>query len=653
MLSYLVILGLGGLITSLVGSWIVSSTLMTQARHTVGHQLSTAQTIYDQQLQCLAHAVRLSASGTTIEHHLHADDAASLLDYLNGIRQEIGFDFVTLTDSEGRVILRSPGSGYVSDDVPSLSLVEAALAGKAVAATEMLSVAELTREVPHLRERARIPLLATPKASPPETSEQSSGLVMLAAAPVNESSGERLGVLYAGILLNRNYNFVDDVWRILYKDEKYRGKEVGLVSIFQGEYRVATVVRTESGERAIGTRVSEDVREAVLERGEAWNKRSFVIDDYYIGAYEPIHNYEGEVVGILSVGQLERVYTSVRNRVILSFFAIATLGFALIIGITYYMIRNITRPIAEMVAATRSIAAGYFDQEVHATSQGEIAQLADSFNIMLKSLRRMRSDLEEWGRTLEEKVKDRTRELADMQARVAQSERLASLGMLAAGVAHELNNPLGGITALTALTLEELPQDDPNRENLEEVVRQGERCGEIVKGLLEFSRQSAAGTERVDVNEVIGDTLELIGKQAAFFNVRVVEELAAQLPAVTADRSQLQQVFMNVFMNAVQAMEGSGVLTVLTTRNEDGIVEIQISNTGRGIPENEIDRIFDPFYSTKGGEGTGLGLSIAYGIVTKHGGTISVASEPGEQTTFTIRLPATLVSAEDVNREAQ
>ena len=297
--------------------------------------------------------------------------------------------------------------------------------------------------------------------------------------------------------------------------------------------------------------------------------------------------------------------------------------------------------IGEMVEATRDIAAGRFDHEVHPTSQGEIGQLAESFNTMLKSLRQMKEDLEDWARTLEEKVAARTEELVAMQERVAQSERLASLGMLAAGVAHEINNPLGGILSLTALTLEDMAGDDANRENLTEVVKQSERCREIVRGLLEFSRQSEVGTERVDVNQVLLNTLALIRKQALFFNIKLVEDFDPELPAVTADESQLEQVFMNILMNAVQAMEEKGTLTIVT-RQSGSFVEVLISDTGRGIPSDEVDRIFDPFYSTKeSGEGAGLGLSIAYGIISKHRGNISVESKVGKGSTFTIRLPAT------------
>jgi two-component system NtrC family sensor kinase len=171
-----------------------------------------------------------------------------------------------------------------------------------------------------------------------------------------------------------------------------------------------------------------------------------------------------------------------------------------------------------------------------------------------------------------------------------------------------------------------------------------------VRRLLEFSRQSEVNMELIDVNKVMVDTLSLLAKQALFFNINVVKELDSTLPAVMADGSQLQQVFMNILMNAVQAMNERGTVTVITRRSAAGYVEIQISDTGCGIPPDKIGRIFDPFYTTKVGEqGTGLGLSIAYGIVTSHGGTISVESEVTKGSKFTVRLPA----AAAVQQEAQ
>jgi two-component system NtrC family sensor kinase len=638
---YLIILGIGGIVTSLIGSQIVSSTIMSQANREVAHNMATARTLYQQRLLRLERIVSLIALGPTLEERLAAGDTAAVVTYLDRIRRDNGFDFLTLTDERGRVVLRVTRPRAVGDDVSGLRLVAAALAGTAAAATEILESERLANEDPVLDDRARLALVDAPRAGPDVRRELASGMVLMAAAPVPGPGRPPTGVLYGGVLLNRNLAVVDEMWDILYRDERYRGRDAGSVSLFQGDTRISTNVRTETGERAVGTRLSGEVGRAVLDEGETWNARAYLVDDWYLTASEPIRNFAGDVIGVLYVGVLERLYTSSRNRVILLFFAIATAGFLFITIVTDYMVRQITRPIGEMVRATHSIAAGRFGQDVGVSSADEVGQLAQSFNTMLASLRQMRGDLEEWGSTLEDKVAQRTDELIAMQHRVAQSERLASLGMLAAGVAHEINNPLGGILSLTALALEDMPEKDPARENLEEVIRQSERCKDIVRGLLAFSRQQEAGSERVDVRQVLNETLALVSKQAFFFNIDLVKKCERDQPSVTADRSQLQQVFMNIIMNAVQAMGERGTLTV-ETRGADGFVETRISDTGKGIPAEDIDRIFDPFYSTKAdGEGTGLGLSIAYGIVTKDRGHISVESELGKGTTFIIRLPAT------------
>jgi len=640
--NYLVILAIGGLVTSLVGSWIVSSTIMMQARRSVDHDLVTARTLYDHQLERLRLTVRMAASGTTINQFLSAGDKQALVDYLASIRRDGGFDFLGLTDSRGLVTVRVTQPDHTQDDVSSIGVVAAALAGEVAAATEILPAEILAREDPRLSQRAYIRLIPTPRAKLVRRTEETSGMLLMAAAPMKDPRSGIIGVLYGGVLLNRNFAIVDRAWELVFKGEQFRGQNVGTVTIFQNDLRISTNVQTANGERALGTRVSAEVYDAVLGRGEAWKDRAFVVNDWYISGYEPIRNYRGDRIGILYVGLLEKAYTSIRDRVILSFFGIATLGFVLIIGITYYEIRNITRPVGELVAASRNIAAGRFDQEVRMDAQGEIALLADSFNAMVHSLRQMRADLEEWARTLEQKVKERTDALMDMQAKVTQAQRLASLGKLAAGVAHEINNPLGGILSLTALTLEDVSPDDPNRENLTEVLRQAERCRDIVRGLLEFSRQSEAHKELVDLNRVLQDTLSLLASQALFLNVTVVNQLDPQLPPVVADRSQFQQVLMNILMNAVQAMDEKGTIT-LTTRlsSREGHVEVLISDTGHGIPPDRLDRIFDPFFTTKAsGKGTGLGLSIAYGIVTDHRGTISVESEVGKGSTFTVQIPA-------------
>ncbi len=641
--SYLVILALGGITTSFIGSTIVSATIMGLARRAVDDNLATARTIYDSELERVRRSVSYAAADG---HRLGTPGPEGVGDprsFLESVARDAELDFLAVTDASGRVRVRWPAE-TAGDAATDLSAVREALSGRTVAGTAILDSTRLEAESPRLQELAALDLVPTPRARPSDRMHAAEGLVLMAAAPIAPSGPESAGVLYGGLLLNRNFGLVDRVWNLLYEGETFRGRDVGSVTIFQGDVRIATTLRRPSGERAVGTRASAAVSEAVLADGRPWKDRAFVVDDWYITAYVPLQDLEGSIVGMLYVGLLERAYTAVRDRVILLFFLIAGTGFVLIIGVTYWTIRNITRPIDELVTATRRVTAGELGLQVPSTYQGELAELAGSFNRMTASLRRMRSDLEESARTLEHRVAQRTEELIGMQTKVAQAERLASVGMLAAGVAHEVNNPLGAILSLTALTLEDMPPDHPDRQNLEEVVEQTLRCRDIVRGLLEFSRQSDLRVERVDVNGELEATLTLIGKQALFHNVKIVRNFDPDLPRIDAGRAQLQQVFLNFLMNSAQAIEKSGSITISTRSavDDEGApeVEVEIADTGRGIPREDLGRIFDPFFTTKkSGTGTGLGLSIGYGIVTRHGGTIAVDSEPGLGTTFRIRLP--------------
>jgi two-component system NtrC family sensor kinase len=640
--DYLVILGIGGLATSLLGSWIVSSTIMMQAHRAVDHDLAMARSLYDQRLETVEQKVQLVASGTAIQQQLASGNRSSLLAYLDSIRQDNGFDFLTFTDPNGYVSLQVANPRGVLTDVSSIGVIRAALSGQTAAGTEILSAEILPNTVPLLDSRIYLPSEESPQAEFVGKRAKPSGLVMIASAPVAGTDGKILGALYGGVLLNQNFKIVDRIWEVLFQGDRLGTQDIGVVTIYQDDMRVSTTLKTAANARWLGTPSPPEVREEVLGQGRTFRGRMLAAGNWYVAEYKPVRNHEGRIIGMLGVGLLERAYTSIRNRVILSFVIIATIGFICVIGITYREIGNIMLPVDKMVAATRNIAAGRFDQEVQSSPEhGEIALLADSFNTMLKSLRQMRGDLEEWGRTLEEKVRQRSEELSMMQARVAQSERLASLGILAAGVAHEINNPLGAIMALTALSLEDVKDDDPNRENLQVVIKQAERCRDIVKGLLQFSRHSKVNPELADLNKILQDTLSLVTKQAQFMNITVISNCDPQLPPVMADKSELEQVFMNILINAVHAMQERGTITITTRQNvPDNSVEILFADTGCGVPKDKIDQLFNPFFTTKeSGHGTGLGLSIVYGIITSHHGSISVESEVGKGSTFKIRLP--------------
>ena len=232
-------------------------------------------------------------------------------------------------------------------------------------------------------------------------------------------------------------------------------------------------------------------------------------------------------------------------------------------------------------------------------------------------------------------------QLQQTHLQLVQSEKMASVGKLAAGVAHEINNPLGGILIYASLMLEDMPEDDPKREDIKRIVQETTRCKEIVKSLLEFGHQSGPKFEPVDVNRAIVDGLFFLENQAIFHNIEIVKDLDPFLPKIMGNASQLKQVFMNMVVNAADAMAGNGKLTIRTRLSEDeSYVTVEFSDTGVGIPEENLSKIFDPFFTTKEvGKGTGLGLAVCYGIAEKHGGRIDVDSKVGEGTTFRIILP--------------
>ncbi len=231
--------------------------------------------------------------------------------------------------------------------------------------------------------------------------------------------------------------------------------------------------------------------------------------------------------------------------------------------------------------------------------------------------------------------------LQQLQAQVIQAEKMASLGKLAAGVAHEINNPLGGILLYSQILLEQMQSDQAATEILEKIIKQATRCKDIVRGLLDFARQAEPSIELHNVNTIAEETLGLLQNQSLFHNIRILKTLDPRIPSIPMDASQIQQVFMNIILNAAEAMEGNGDLTIRTRLTEDhDFVEIEFTDTGCGIPKENLDKIFEPFFTTKSaGKGTGLGLAICYGVVHRHGGTIEVTSEEGKGTTFHIKLP--------------
>ncbi len=639
--SFLFVVIAGGILSSLIGTELVADTIISQARNKTRYDLSIAEMVYNQSLTRLRDVVQLTASGRSIPDYLESGRLKKLEEFLIKRRKEFGLDILTLTDAQGRVLFRTRHPFNTGDDRAADPFVQRSLKGEPVASTMIVPREELQKEGSDLAERAFTLFVSTPKAREIPADRETSGMMLKAAVPVWNDSGRLVGVLYGGMLLNRNYQIVDQVRDLLYGEGRYKGKEMGTATIFQGDLRISTNVRDENGGRAIGTRISDEVYRTVNEKGQVWLDRAFVVDDWYISGYEPIRDLTGKIVGILYVGMLEAPYVDLRNKVVYSFFGIGVLGVLLVLLLSFFITTGIIRPLREMVGATRKIAEGDLSLELPITSKDEIGQLAESFNHMLVRLKQARQELEDYGRVLEEKVEERSQQLRKIQAQLMQSEKLASLGRLASGVAHEINSPLTGILTFSHLLMRRLKDNPELQKELELIVRETTRVSIIVRGLLDFARESRPQKRPCNINELILHTLSLVERQSVFQNIRIAKNLDPQVPILLLDANQIQQVFMNILLNAADAMATGGTLTISSSQVPgDSFVQVKFSDAGCGIPEENINRIFDPFFTTKADKkGTGLGLAVSYGIIDRHRGRIEVQSEIDRGTTFTIQLP--------------
>jgi two-component system NtrC family sensor kinase len=358
-----------------------------------------------------------------------------------------------------------------------------------------------------------------------------------------------------------------------------------------------------------------------------------------------VHPAAQRVIGVIELGlrldAIEREGGALQQSTLwLSLLAALTLG-----TLTFVFTRQVVvRPVGRLVEGTRRLSAGDLKQRVPVKSRGELAVLESSFNEMGTALEGTRAERDALLAGLEQQVRERTAALERAQERLIQTEKLSSLGRLSASIAHEINNPLAGILTTAKLlirTIGDAP-DDPRAtwmvRQLGLVQRETERCTAIVRNLLGFARERPMTLTDADVNVAIDEALFLVQNQFALQNITLERDLAP-VPPVRADFGQIRQAFANVIINACDAMPRGGTLRVRTRALQpEQAVEIVIGDTGTGIPHELLSKVLDPFFTTKE-KGTGLGLSVVYGVIERHGGKLSIDSEPGTGTAVTIRLP--------------
>jgi signal transduction histidine kinase len=454
------------------------------------------------------------------------------------------------------------------------------------------------------------------------------------------------------VLLNKNLDFIDRLNAIVYPEGALPFGSAGTATLFLGDLRVATNVRLFGDTRAIGTRVSQAVYDTVLGKGNTWLDRAFVVNDWYVSAYEPLLDGRGERIGMLYVGFLEGPFVTARKQ---AFAAVAALfAVAMLVAGVFAVLwaRRVFKPIEHLHATMNAIEQGQDNARVGTVeSPDELGIVAAHFDRMLDKLQAQAASLKRWGEALDAKVAERTAELeqavADLkaaQAQLVKNEKLAAIGQLTAGVAHEINNPIaviqGNLDVLRDILGEAAKPVEPETRLIQEQVH---RIRLIVAKLLQFARpQDYVGyLEPVAPQALIQDSLVLVRHLLKTGNIAIEQHLDSTR-RITCNKNELQQVVINLLVNAIQAMPDGGLLKIVVEDWDEADmpvgIRVIVSDSGPGIGQADLDKLFEPFFTAKKPGGHGLGLWVSKNLVERYGGRLSAASTVGQGASFVVWL---------------
>ncbi|RLE13779.1 hypothetical protein DRJ04_03635 [Candidatus Aerophobetes bacterium] len=630
-----------GTLVILVCGFQIFQIVFEEAKNRVAADLRVAHSFFDKKLEKMEATLSLIAENQLVIEYLRKNQQLSpvIKSSLERKRVDLGFDILTLCDKEGKVVLRTHPPYYTGDSCLPNPLISKALKGKSVSGIVIVPPQKLRMEGEDLVQQAYIPFKPTPRAKPRPEKAETSGMFLIAAVPVLLADGKVIGALYGGNLLNKNYHFVDYVRDMVFKEKEYKGKPFGTVTLFQWDVRIATNVKEKDGSRAIGTRVSREVYERVLEEGKIWLERAFVVNNWYISAYEPIYDPANKIIGMLYVGVLEDKYVDIRNKIFLSFLPIIFGGIAAVLIISYLLSGGLSKPIKRLVTATNRIARGEMQYilerekkypKIHKLPYSEIQELIRNFNQMAAALYKRETELK--------KANDDLRQI--------NRNYMEILGF----VTHEIKNRLGIILGsaynLNQGIVGKLNEGQEKMVNI--LLRNTERLSEMIKNYLDLSRIEK-GELKVNKQEVDfkKDILEpVLDEFKGQFEARGIL-LEVDIPdslKITADPDLLKIVMENLLSNAIKYGREKGAVKIEAQKEKDKW-RVSVWNEGEGISKDEIDKLFTKF-TRLGGEkfrkeqGSGLGLFVTKEIVQKHGGEICAESEEGKWAKFIFTLPS-------------
>ena len=632
-----------GALSAALGIWVINQRIVQEAQTRVRYDLNAAWAVYQSQLQSLETVVRLVGARSPLVEACNSgnwqDRATS--EEIQGIlgkhRMDFNLDLLDVVSPDGQVLARSDPPYRRGDYCNTNPLIARALSGTAASGTIVLSREELSREADGLVDRAFLPLQETPYARLSPRREEDRGMMLMAAAPI-EKNGRVVGAIYAGLLLNRGEGIVDRIQNIVFGQEKYGGLSLGTVTIFLGDTRIATTVRYANGNRAMGTRVSGEVADRVLDNGASWVDRAFVVQDWYLTAYDPIRDPRGAVIGMLYVGTLERPFNDLSRSVVLRYSALVLIALVAALLIAMFIAGRLARPLHRLAEQADKMRHGHeFEQVAASHSCLETSGLIQAFNEMAATLSQRERQLKE----ANERLAGTNDSLTGLNAHYMETLQFVS---------HELNSPLSSIMNYAYMLRQGLLGPlTPKQENaLESVSVNLKRVMEMIRHYLNLARIESGEIQpvctRVAVREdVIGPILASLQAEIHAKGLRV-EDLIGPKVVLHADLNMTREVFENLLGNAVKYGRAGGLIALNCHANGQW-AEFSIRNEGDGIPPERRGELFQKFSrielgdSAKARRGTGLGLFISKKIVESHGGTISADSEVGRWTEFRCTLP--------------
>jgi two-component system, NtrC family, sensor kinase len=635
-LNFVLVIAIFGLFGAVLGAWLINRNIVNEAQRRVSLAQGSAWSVLHSEREKLHLFVKVLGTGQRVAGAFANPTAPDSRIRLEEARRLFGFDFLCLTDDRGKVILRTLEPYNTGDYLSADPFVYSALKGEAVSGFSVLSAKRLQREGGNLEEQAFMVFEPTEKAKPRAKDFESSGMALIAAAPVSSERGETTGVIYAGILLTRNHALVDGIRSTVFEDRIYKGRHLGTVTIFQWDTRIATNVLLPGGNRAIGTRVSADVYNMVLENNRSWYDRAFVVRDWYLSAYDPIHDVEGKVVGILYVGVLAQKYDDLKWELWRLFGILSVAAAFIVLGLGLVFSRRLTGSMMRLADAAGKIAEGNLDLKVeHPSSDDEVKDLTLAFNKMAESLK-----------DREEKLRTANMELESINASLEKLNRnyLDMLGF----VSHELKNTLGVIyTSARALDTGIVgPLSEPQSALIGNISRSIQTAVKMTRNYLDLARiekgELQMEARQVDISSlvvrpVVQELLPLIENRG----MRIEDHLPEGL-MVEVDVDLLRIVYKNLLDNAAKYGRPEGLIRLGCT-TEGGVYTFEVWNEGQGLPPDKLEKLFGKFVrlhrESDTARSTGLGLFITKNIIEMHGGRIWAESREGEWIRFSFTLP--------------